>query len=817
MIKYSLRTLLIAGLFPLVLTAQVERALITGKITEARTGLSLPGIVVAVGEESSKGTVTDENGHFRLDVMPGEFSLLIKSLVHFEKTIVITIQPNETRELNIELEPRAHELKTFVTTASRYEQNIEELTVSMDVLRPNIIENKNTTSIQDALQQVPGVSIVNNEPQIRSGSGFSFGAGSRVMILVDDLPILSGDAGRPTWGFLPVENVEQVEVIKGAASVLYGSAALSGVMHIRTAYPRDTPQTKINLFSGVYNDPKNKAAIYWGRNNPMYSGINFFHSRKIKNLDLVIGGNLFSDDGYKGPAPVQGIDTAHTKQYREFGNRVRLNFSLRHRNPRIKGLSYGLNANGMLSQGMQTLMWLNADTGMYRVYPGAVTYTRQQIFYLDPYIQYLSRNGWKQVLRNRYYHLNNINDNEQSNQSDLFYSEYQLQKHFTNGLLKGLAFTSGLVNIYTQATSELYKGNLTDTAANEQKAHSRAHNMAAYLQLEKTFFNRITLNAGVRYEQFAITNPRFSKTDSIRTTREGQPVFRAGMNIKITRNTFFRISYGQGFRFPTIAEKYIRTQVGPIRIYPNDTLRSESSYNAEAAVKQGFRIGNFQGYADIAYFLQRYKNTIEFNFGQIGTFADPLFGLGFASLNIGNTRVRGWEATLAGQGRIGKTGIQLLAGYTYTNPVTLDPQIPYPIKISGNQYGTYNLSGSDSTGNRLKYRFQHLAKGDIELTRGKWMLGASIRYNSFMQNIDRIFNELDDIFGFLGFPQIRLKQYREEHNKGTWVTDARLSYQVHKTARISFIVNNLFNTEYMLRPMLIEQPRTTAVQFTITF
>ena len=87
--------------------------------------------------------------------------------------------------------------------------------------------------------------MVDGEPQIRSGSGFSYGAGSRVMVMVDDLPVLSGDAGRPTWGFLPLENLEQIEVIKGASSVLYGSAALSGVINIRTRYPDARPLTRI--------------------------------------------------------------------------------------------------------------------------------------------------------------------------------------------------------------------------------------------------------------------------------------------------------------------------------------------------------------------------------------------------------------------------------------------------------------------------------------------------------------------------------------------------------------------------------------------
>ncbi len=48
------------------------------------------------------------------------------------------------------------------------------------------------------------------------------------MILVDDIPQLTADANDVKWEFLPVENINQVEVIKGASSVLYGSSALNG-------------------------------------------------------------------------------------------------------------------------------------------------------------------------------------------------------------------------------------------------------------------------------------------------------------------------------------------------------------------------------------------------------------------------------------------------------------------------------------------------------------------------------------------------------------------------------------------------------------
>ena len=152
--------------------------------------------------------------------------------------------------INIVMEEKATELGTVVVSAGKFEQKIEDVTVSMEVIMPSMDENKATTNISTVLNQTPGVMIIDTEPQIRGGSGYSFGAGSRVMIMVDDLPILSGDAGRPAWSFLPVENLEQIEIIKGASSVLYGSTALSGVINIRTAYPKDKPLTKINVHSG---------------------------------------------------------------------------------------------------------------------------------------------------------------------------------------------------------------------------------------------------------------------------------------------------------------------------------------------------------------------------------------------------------------------------------------------------------------------------------------------------------------------------------------------------------------------------------------
>ena len=112
----------------------------------------------------------------------------------------------------------------------------------------------------DVVGRTPGVTVIDGQANIRGGSGYAYGVGSRVMLLVDNMPLIRGDWGDINWNFVPLENAEQVEVVKGAASVLYGSAALNGVINVRTAWPIDSvPETKVQVFSGVTLSAKNYA------------------------------------------------------------------------------------------------------------------------------------------------------------------------------------------------------------------------------------------------------------------------------------------------------------------------------------------------------------------------------------------------------------------------------------------------------------------------------------------------------------------------------------------------------------------------------
>ena len=78
------------------------------------------------------------------------------------------------------------------------------MVVSTEVIQPYLIRNRNTTMMDKLLDNIPSVHVTDGQVNIRNGSGWTYGIGSRVMVLVDDMPFLTGDAGQVKWNFIPI-------------------------------------------------------------------------------------------------------------------------------------------------------------------------------------------------------------------------------------------------------------------------------------------------------------------------------------------------------------------------------------------------------------------------------------------------------------------------------------------------------------------------------------------------------------------------------------------------------------------------------------
>ena len=816
-------TLVIITLCNLTLYSQT----ISGTITDSNNNEELIGVNIIL--ENGGGTATDVFGKYTLNTNEGTQKITFKYIGYEDIVKEISLKKNENKTINITLKSASEQLGTVVVSAGRFEQKIEEITVSMEVIKPSLIENKNTTQIETVMDQIPGVNITDGQANIRGGSGWSYGAGTRVLVLVDDMPLISGDAGQVQWDLIATENINQVEVIKGAASALYGSSALNGIINIRTAFPsqKDIDKnklpgyTKVNMHFGLIDKPQ-RAELNWnGEKRRAFKGIEFLQSMKLNNLDLSLGGNIFLDDGYR---------------MGEVIDRKRFNINSTYKSKKIKGLSYGVNANFLFQSTGSAIIWHGLDQA-YVPLDSAVTTTSGDTYNIDPSITYIKGNN-RHSLKTRY--LNVVNDNStkgsdagQDNESEIYYSDYQWQKNLEE---YGLRITAGTTNEIVYARSDLFNGKSNRT------------NNSLYTQLDKKH-GRLNISLGARYENFKLNSNKkyLIDGDSINSFSAGRPIFRTGLNYQLAKATYVRGSWGQGYRFPSMAELFISTEVAKgIWVYPNASLNPENGWSAELGIKQGVKLGSWMGYVDVAAFVMQYDDMMEFTFGKWdenqpdtilgGNNSFNFYGMGFKSVNVGETQISGVELSITGQGEISDNiTMSILAGYTYMHPISLSKNIVYDSYegiyaleafVDGEYQDPENISdvtysNSSSDPSVLKYRYKHIAKIDAELVYKKVSLGGSLRYNDFMRNIDAVFTDklINEGLGEGedALPPVipGINDAREKFNDGDIIIDARLGYQLNDMIRLGIVVNNLLNREYMSRPANMMPPRTFAMQLAL--
>ncbi len=765
-----------------------QNAAISGSVTDAKTGEPLIGASIKSGQA---GTVTGLDGKYRLALPAGELRIECSFTGFDPITEKISLAPGENRTIDFSIAEAENILQTATVTAGKYDKPLAEVTVSLEVVKPKLIESINATSVDAVLDKVPGVSMIDGQANIRGGSGYSYGAGSRVLLLIDDLPALQADAGLANWSDIAVENIAQIEVLKGAASALYGSSAMNGIINIRTAYAKSKPETNAAIFYQFFDEPKDKSQIWWGKEDswthtaddsflverPFSTGVSFAHRQKFGKLDVTFGSfGLFAN-------------SINRDSYRRYG-RVTPNFRYRV-NDR---LTLGLNTNFNFGKSGSFFLW--AGNEGQKIHEAGLNSANTSIgrlrYTIDPSVLYLDKFGNRHKLLGRHYSIKNKNAENRANKSRSNYGEYQFQRNIESA---HLVITAGAVATVSKISARLY-GDTTYSAKN----------YATYLQLDQKVGNRLNISAGVRYEKFVLTSPEYFSTtvmsgkdtafvrqDTVPggLVEESKPVFRIGLNYRVGQATYFRASWGQGYRFPTVAEKFITTDFGLASVLPNSKLTFETGWSAEIGVKQGFKISDWRGYVDLAAFVTEYTNMVEFTFAILPF--DPKYGFGlvpaFSSQNVGNTRITGQEISIAGQGKLFGLPTSLLTGYT-----RIDPKF--------RNWNPADTVSSSVNYNVLKYRFRHTVKVDAETEWKKLSVGAAFNFNSEMEAIDRVFEFFIPGVG----------AFRKKHDNGYRLFSARIGYQLTKNFKISALGSNLFNVEYSERPGILEAQRNFTVR-----
>ena len=141
-------------------------------------------------------------------------------------------------------------LNEMVVTATRTMKELKEVPSSVSVITAKEIEEKNVTSVQEALQHLPGVYMSQAAQGGIQLRGFS---SSDVLVLVDGVQMNDTYGGDVNFNMIPVENIERIEVLRGAASSIYGGHAVGGVINIITKEPEEGTHVNAALTYGSNN------------------------------------------------------------------------------------------------------------------------------------------------------------------------------------------------------------------------------------------------------------------------------------------------------------------------------------------------------------------------------------------------------------------------------------------------------------------------------------------------------------------------------------------------------------------------------------
>ncbi|HAF29988.1 MAG TPA: hypothetical protein DCG75_13185 [Bacteroidales bacterium] len=227
---------------------------ISGTVTGAEDGLSIPGVSVVVKNNPTIGTTTDIDGKYSITV-PGDATTLTFSFVGMMKQ---DVEINGRSIIDIQLENEVLKMDEVVVVAYGVQKKAS-FTGSASVMKNDKLEKKPVTSFEKALQgNIAGIQVnaasgqpgANTEIRIR-GTG-SINAGNEPLYIIDGIPVISGDlaerqSSTNALSSFDPDDFESITILKDAAATsLYGSRASNGVILITTKTGK-AGDTKINF------------------------------------------------------------------------------------------------------------------------------------------------------------------------------------------------------------------------------------------------------------------------------------------------------------------------------------------------------------------------------------------------------------------------------------------------------------------------------------------------------------------------------------------------------------------------------------------
>lgn len=593
--------LIILFLFhPLQTFTQLE---ISGYIYEINENRKLTGAKIQL-EGTLLGSISDKEGKFKISKIPkGEYSIIISFTGYETFKQKIILQSDTT--LNFGLKIKEITKPEIVVSAARRLQFFDDVPVSMSIVDNNFLQRKNYVETKDYLNFVSGVQVNSDNISIRGSSGYQFGSGSRVALLIDGFPFLSGDIGDANINLVSPRTISQIEILKGSGSALYGNSAMGGVINIVTKEPEERFSLYSEIVSGIYTQPKYQEWIYTDKLRTKNSFATTLLSSNSFGKFL-FNGQFINDESYRKFNKSNNI-SLYGKFVKPFNNGRKLNL--------FAFYNYKYSDDGTFWQGAYHATTPPEDYDLSRkIKKDRIAVGLDFVSNIGKYSYFTLKSS---IFRTNFEsNLPKTDQNYRQSTSLSNFNEFQINHH----LLQNSIVTSGFTLINNWVKSFQY-GNRKQSI------------FSLFTQGEFALFEYLNTTGGIRLD--------YDISDSSRKYFEFSPRF--GINYNLNDKISVKTSLGKGFRVATISERFSSIRHSGFTIEPNPNLSPEKSWNFELGTRIESHIIKKIFYFDATIFLSRYKNLIEPQFDTNAATPTIRFQ------NISNSEIKGFDITMQTQ------------------------------------------------------------------------------------------------------------------------------------------------------------------------
>ena len=252
MIMMMKNILLVIFLSPFLLA---QKNTIVGTVTSSADKSALIGANVII-ENTSMGAASDAQGKFVIKNIPdGDYTVMV-SYIGFETLKKnVSVESNEMVTVELSMAPEAIQMETYVVTASRRRERVEDAPAAISVISKTEIRRESNANVGDYIKGTKGIDFTQSgiDSYNMTARGFNSSFSSRLLTLMDGRMANVPSLRLTAYNVIPVsfEDIEQIEVVLGPASALYGPNAHSGVLNIITSSPLRTQGTSVNIQGGL--------------------------------------------------------------------------------------------------------------------------------------------------------------------------------------------------------------------------------------------------------------------------------------------------------------------------------------------------------------------------------------------------------------------------------------------------------------------------------------------------------------------------------------------------------------------------------------